>query len=144
MKRPALVLLQLSASVGAKSEHPLAAAIVAEAVIWQNLAIAMSVIVVLMASALGFSLPLTVGVAGYEGSTVLVCLNGLRLLTFRAKIGSWPSPSPSSLRKSPSRRYLSCADRRFWVLGVLPNKMASKMRLLMMLLARLPSLARLF
>jgi len=40
------------------------------------------------ASALGFSLPLTVGVAGHEGSKVLVCLNGLRLLTFRAKIGS--------------------------------------------------------
>jgi hypothetical protein len=40
----------------------------ARTVIWQNLAIAMSVIVVLMASALGFSLPLTVGVVGHEGA----------------------------------------------------------------------------
>jgi Cd2+/Zn2+-exporting ATPase len=30
-------------------------------------------------------LPLTVGVIGHEGSTVLVCLNGLRLLAFRGK-----------------------------------------------------------
>jgi Cd2+/Zn2+-exporting ATPase len=57
----------------------------ARTVIWQNLAIALSVIVVFMASALGFSLPLTVGVVGHEGSTVLVCLNGLRLLAFRGK-----------------------------------------------------------
>jgi len=30
--------------------------------------------------ALGFSLPLPIGVIGHEGSTVVVCLNGLRLL----------------------------------------------------------------
>jgi Zn2+/Cd2+-exporting ATPase len=60
----------------------------ARTVIWQNLAIAMSVIVVLVASALGFSLPLTLGVVGHEGSTVLVCLNGLRLLAFRTKESS--------------------------------------------------------
>jgi len=57
----------------------------ARTVIWQNLAIAISVIVVLVASALGFSLPLTLGVVGHEGSTVLVCLNGLRLLAFGAR-----------------------------------------------------------
>jgi Zn2+/Cd2+-exporting ATPase len=54
----------------------------ARTVIWQNLFIALSVIVVLVASALGASLPLTLGVIGHEGSTVLVCLNGLRLLAF--------------------------------------------------------------
>jgi Cd2+/Zn2+-exporting ATPase len=54
-------------------------------VIWQNLAIAISVIVVLVASALGFALPLTLGVVGHEGSTVVVCLNGLRLLAFGAR-----------------------------------------------------------
>jgi Cd2+/Zn2+-exporting ATPase len=54
-------------------------------VIWQNLTIATSVIIVLIASALGFSLPLTLGVVGHEGSTVLVCLNGLRLLAFGAR-----------------------------------------------------------
>ena len=32
-----------------------------------------------------FSLPLTLGVVGHEGSTVLVCLNGLRLLAFGAR-----------------------------------------------------------
>lgn len=57
----------------------------ARTVIWQNLAIAMSVIIVLIASALGFSLSLTLGVVGHEGSTVLVCLNGLRLLAYRPK-----------------------------------------------------------
>ena len=60
----------------------------ARTVIWQNLAIALSVIVVLIASALGFSLPLTLGVVGHEGSTVLVCLNGLRLLAYRPKENS--------------------------------------------------------
>jgi Cd2+/Zn2+-exporting ATPase len=54
----------------------------ARTVIFENLAIASSVIVLLIASALGFALPLTLGVIGHEGSTVLVCLNGLRLLAF--------------------------------------------------------------
>ena len=49
-------------------------------VLYQNLIFASAVIVVLIISALGFSLPLPLGVVGHEGSTVLVCLNGLRLL----------------------------------------------------------------
>ena len=48
--------------------------------ICENLAFALAVIAVLVASALGFHLPLPIGVVGHEGSTVLVCLNGLRLL----------------------------------------------------------------
>jgi Cd2+/Zn2+-exporting ATPase len=56
----------------------------ARRVVYQNLAFALSVIVVLIISALGLQLPLPLGVVGHEGSTVLVCLNGLRLLTFRA------------------------------------------------------------
>ena len=52
-------------------------------VVFQNLAFALSVIVVLIISALGFNLSLPFGVVGHEGSTVLVCLNGLRLLNFR-------------------------------------------------------------
>ena len=56
----------------------------ARTVIWQNLSIALSVIVVLVISALGFSLPSPLGVVGHEGTSVLVCLNGLRLLAFRA------------------------------------------------------------
>ena len=58
----------------------------ARRVIWQNLGFALSVIFVLIVSALGFHLPLTLGVVGHEGSTVLVCLNGLRLLAFRGRV----------------------------------------------------------
>jgi Zn2+/Cd2+-exporting ATPase len=54
-----------------------------QTIIFENLAFALCVIVVLAASALGFHLPLPIGVVGHEGSTVLVCLNGLRLLAFR-------------------------------------------------------------
>jgi Cd2+/Zn2+-exporting ATPase len=52
-------------------------------VVFQNLTFALGVIVVLVVSALGLHLPLPLGVVGHEGSTVLVCLNGLRLLGFR-------------------------------------------------------------
>jgi len=55
----------------------------AKRVLTQNLAFASCVIVVLVAAALGFDLPLPLGVVGHEGSTVLVCLNGLRLLVYR-------------------------------------------------------------
>ena len=50
--------------------------------VWQNLAFAMAVILVLILSAFGANLPLPLGVVGHEGSTVLVVLNGLRLLTY--------------------------------------------------------------
>lgn len=52
----------------------------AKRVLIQNLIFASAVIVVLIISALDFSLALPLGVVGHEGSTVLVCLNGLRLL----------------------------------------------------------------
>jgi len=52
----------------------------ARRIVIQNLTFAMSVIAFLVVAALGFNLPLTLGVIGHEGSTVLVCLNGLRLL----------------------------------------------------------------
>jgi len=57
----------------------------ARRVIYQNLAFAVTVILVLVTSALGFQLPLPFGVVGHEGSTVLVCLNGLRMLAFRSR-----------------------------------------------------------
>jgi Zn2+/Cd2+-exporting ATPase len=53
------------------------------AVVWQNLTFSMAVIVLLVATAFGADLPLTLGVLGHEGSTVLVVLNGLRLLGFK-------------------------------------------------------------
>ncbi|MDP3070137.1 MAG: heavy metal translocating P-type ATPase [Opitutaceae bacterium] len=52
----------------------------ARAVIRQNLAISLGVVVVMViATALG-AVPLAVGVAAHEGSTLIVCLNSLRLL----------------------------------------------------------------
>lgn len=51
-----------------------------------NLVIAATVITVLVAWDLFGHLPLPLGVAGHEGSTILVALNGLRLLSSRA----WP------------------------------------------------------
>ena len=58
----------------------------ARRVIHQNLAFAVGVIILLVISALGFALPLPRGVVGHEGSTVLVCLNGLRLLAYRGSL----------------------------------------------------------
>lgn len=52
----------------------------ARRVLVQNLVFASAVILVLVAAALGFALPLPFGVVGHEGSTIIVCLNGLRLL----------------------------------------------------------------
>jgi cation-transporting P-type ATPase J len=56
----------------------------AERVVRANLVIAGTVIVVLVGWDLLGTLPLPLGVAGHEGSTVLVALNGLRLLRRRA------------------------------------------------------------
>jgi Cd2+/Zn2+-exporting ATPase len=52
----------------------------ARRVLLQNLIFSSAVIVLLVIAALGLSLALPLGVVGHEGSTVLVCLNGLRLL----------------------------------------------------------------
>jgi Cd2+/Zn2+-exporting ATPase len=52
----------------------------ARSVIRQNLAISLGVVLVLVALALGAKIPLTAGVIGHEGSTLLVVLNSLRLL----------------------------------------------------------------
>jgi Cd2+/Zn2+-exporting ATPase len=52
----------------------------ARAIIRQNLAISLGVIVTLVTLALLQKIPLTVGVFGHEGSTLVVVLNSLRLL----------------------------------------------------------------
>ncbi len=52
----------------------------ARAVIRQNLVISLGTVIVLAALALGGQIPLTVGVVGHEGSTVIVVMNSLRLL----------------------------------------------------------------
>lgn len=52
----------------------------AKRVVWQNIAFSLSVIAMLISSVFLFELPMTLGVIGHEGSTLLVVLNGLRLL----------------------------------------------------------------
>lgn len=55
----------------------------ARRIVWQNIAFALTVIVVLILSVFAITLPLPLGVVGHEGSTLLVVLNGLRLLRSR-------------------------------------------------------------
>jgi cation-transporting P-type ATPase D len=64
----------------------------ARRVVIANLAIAATFITGLVAWDLFGHLPLPVGVAGHEGSTIIVALNGLRLLSSRA----WHSAPPMS------------------------------------------------
>jgi len=56
----------------------------ARAVIRQNLVISLGTVVVLVTFAMLGKIPLTVGVVGHEGSTVVVVMNSLRLLFGRA------------------------------------------------------------
>ena len=49
-------------------------------IVWQNIGFALAVIVVMALSTLISGVPLPLGVVSHEGSTVLVVLNGLRLL----------------------------------------------------------------
>ena len=50
------------------------------AVIRQNLVISLGTVAVLVCFALLGRIPLTIGVVGHEGSTVIVVMNSLRLL----------------------------------------------------------------
>jgi Cd2+/Zn2+-exporting ATPase len=52
----------------------------ARSVIRQNLTISLGVVVVMAIASVFGVVPLALGVAAHEGSTVLVCLNSLRLL----------------------------------------------------------------
>ena len=56
----------------------------ARRIIRQNLAISLGVIIALVTSALLEKIPLTLGVVGHEGSTLIVVLNSLRLLFTKA------------------------------------------------------------
>ena len=59
----------------------------ARQVIRQNLFISLGTVTVLVSFALFGGIPLTIGVVGHEGSTVVVVLNSLRLL-FGKRSGS--------------------------------------------------------
>jgi len=52
----------------------------ARLIIRQNLAIALGTVVLMVSAAILGWIPLSVGVFAHEGSTVVVCLNSLRLL----------------------------------------------------------------
>ena len=68
----------------------------ARRIIRQNLAISLGVIVMLVIGALGASVPLTLGVIGHEGSTLIVVFNSLRLLFIKDDLtGAQPTPDPS-------------------------------------------------
>ncbi len=55
----------------------------ARTIVWQNILFSLSVIVILVSAALGFSMSLPFGVIGHEGSTLIVVANGLRLLRYK-------------------------------------------------------------
>jgi P-type E1-E2 ATPase len=69
----------------------------AQRLVIANLTIAAAFITVLVAWDLFGTLPLPLGVAGHEGSTILVGLNGLRLLSNRA----WRQASTHSHQSTP-------------------------------------------
>ncbi len=52
----------------------------AQRIVWQNIIFALAVVVMLVTLTLTIGIPLPLGVLGHEGSTILVVLNGLRLL----------------------------------------------------------------
>lgn len=52
-------------------------------VVWQNIVFALAVVVTLVGFTLTIGVPLPLGVVGHEGSTIIVVLNGLRLLAYR-------------------------------------------------------------
>jgi cobalt/nickel-transporting P-type ATPase D len=89
--------LQTADAVTVRDELATVPAVVALArrarrIVIANLAIAATVIATLVAWDLLGHLPLALGVAGHEGSTILVALNGLRLLSSRA----WRTASATS------------------------------------------------
>ena len=57
----------------------------ARRVIGQNLIVSLGTVAVLVGFAVFGKIPLTVGVLGHEGSTVIVVLNSLRLLVMKAQ-----------------------------------------------------------
>jgi Cd2+/Zn2+-exporting ATPase len=68
----------------------------------QNLAVSLTVIGVLIASAAIGILNLVVGVVGHEGSTVVVVLNGLRLLGVAPRAAALPEPAGGVPQPTPT------------------------------------------
>lgn len=55
----------------------------ARSIIYQNITVALGTVLVMVTTAFLFPIPLTLGVAAHEGSTLLVVLNSLRLLAIK-------------------------------------------------------------
>lgn len=70
-------------------------------IIRQNLAVAIGAMVVMVIGGLFFNLPLPLAVVGHEGGTVLVVLNGLRLLSDPIRR---EEPREGRTRAAPSKR----------------------------------------
>jgi Zn2+/Cd2+-exporting ATPase len=64
----------------------------ARAIIRQNMSISLGAVVIMAVATLSGRVPLTLGVLAHEGSTVLVCLNALRLIFAREPV-LVPSPA---------------------------------------------------
>jgi len=92
-------------------------------VVRTNLCVAVTVIVVLVALDLAGRLPLVLGVMGHEGSSVLVALNGLRLLRWRppahATDATTTGQAPTGGERQRGR------DHRSGVASTSPSRMAS-------------------
>lgn len=80
-------------------------------IIRQNLAFAMTAMVVLVIGGLFLELPLPVAVIGHEGGTVLVVLNGLRLLRDPIRRGGAEVPKAVRIPDPTPIRGQSCARR---------------------------------
>lgn len=61
----------------------------ARSIIRQNLAISLGVVLLMAVASIAGIVPLAIGVAAHEGSTVVVCLNSLRLLFGKNRKGLW-------------------------------------------------------
>jgi Cd2+/Zn2+-exporting ATPase len=72
-------------------------------VIVQNLAFALGVILVLVSSVLMSGIPLPLAVVGHEGSTIVVVLNGLRLLGFRPRPPALAAGTRQRVPLAPAR-----------------------------------------
>ena len=66
----------------------------ARRVIGQNLIVSLGTVAVLVGFAVFGKIPLTVGVLGHEGSTVIVVLNSLRLLFMKAQCPALETKPP--------------------------------------------------
>jgi len=55
----------------------------AKKIIAQNIVVALGTVLVMVIAAFLFPVPLTLGVAAHEGSTLLVVINSLRLLAIK-------------------------------------------------------------